>query len=192
MTFRQFKYYVKADLFRYYGDMKLSHFVKDLLFGIGFKYTFWMRMCAFFKSKGIVFLPFFLLSKCFLRRYMFKFGIQISYNAKIGPGFYIGHFSGIVVNWRTVIGENCNISQGVTIGQINSDNGIEVPTIGNNVYIAPGVKIIGGVKIGNNVAIGANAVVTKDIPDNGVAVGIPAEVISLNGSGNYINRTDYK
>ena len=65
------------------------------------------------------------------------------------------------------------------------------PQLGDNVYIGPGAKIIGAIRIGNNVAIGANCVVTKDIPDNAVVVGIPGKVISNQGSVGYVNRTDY-
>ncbi|AXY02862.1 hypothetical protein D1115_17910 [Vibrio alfacsensis] len=77
-----------------------------------------------------------------------------------------------------MIGKNCNISQGVTIGKINQGNKIGAPIIGNNVYIAPGAKIIGGIHIGDNVAIGANAVVVTDVPDNVTVGGIPAKIIS--------------
>ena len=90
---------------------------------------------------------------------------------------------GIVINSKVKIGQNCNISQGVTIGATKKG----VPKIKNNVYIGPGAKIFGDVLIGSNVSIGANAVVTKDINDNGVAVGIPAKTISYNGSTDYIN-----
>jgi len=66
-----------------------------------------------------------------------------------------------------------------------------VPEIGDNVYIGPGAKIIGNIKIGNNAAIGANCVVTKDVPENGVVVGVPGRVISFEGSAGYINKTNY-
>ncbi len=66
-----------------------------------------------------------------------------------------------------------------------------MPVIGDNVYIGSGAKIIGSVNVGNNVAIGANAVLTKDVPDNAVVVGVPAKVISYKGSMGYIDRTDY-
>ena len=106
-------------------------------------------------------------------------------------GFHIGYFGGIVVNAESVIGKNCNISHGVTIGQGNRGKNKGCSILGNNIYIGPGAKIIGAVKIGNNVAIGVNCVVTKDIPDNSVVVGIPGKVISQNGSVGYINKTDY-
>ena len=123
-------------------------------------------------------------------KYTYKYGIEISPKTEIDTGFYIGHFGGIV-NSSAKIGKNCNISQGVTIGMANRGKNRGVATIGDNVYIGPGAKIIGAVKIGDNVAIGANCVVTKDIPDNGVVVGIPGKVISLKGSAGYIGNTNY-
>lgn len=81
-----------------------------------------------------------------------------------------------MINEATIIGKNCLIFQGVTIGVGTSG----IPRIGNNVILSSGAKIIGGITIGNNVTIGANAVVTKDVPDNSIAVGIPAKVIAVN------------
>jgi serine O-acetyltransferase len=131
-------------------------------------------------------------AKLLLGRLTYKFGISIPPDTNIGCGFYIGHFGGIVVNSKSVIGRNCNISQGVTLGQANRGKNKGTPILGDNVYIGPGAKIIGAVKIGNNVAIGANCVVTKDIPDNSVVVGIPGKVISQEGTSGYVNRTDYE
>ena len=82
-----------------------------------------------------------------------------------------------------------NISQGVTIGQVNRGKYQGVPTIGNGVYIGPGAKVIGKISIGSNVAIGANAVVTTDVPDNACVAGVPARVISMDGADGYVNRT---
>ena len=83
------------------------------------------------------------------------------------------------------------ISQGVTLGQANRGKNKGYPQIGDNVYIGPGAKIVGKIKIGNDVAIGANCVVTKDVPNNSVIVGIPGKVISQAGSIEYINNTNY-
>lgn len=138
------------------------------------------------KKKWKYLLLFFI--KWIKRHYSFKYGIQIPGNTQIGKGFYIGHFGTIVVNGNAIIGDNVNLSQGVTIGQANRGRNIGSPIIGNEVYIGPGAKIIGNVKIGNNVAIGANAVVTNDIPDDAVVGGVPAKIISMNGSNGYINR----
>ena len=96
-----------------------------------------------------------------------------------------------MINGRSVIGKNCNISQGVTLGQANRGQNKGYPILGDNIYIGPGAKIVGAVKIGNNVAIGANCVVTKDVPDNSVVIGIPGKVISQKGSKDYVTKTDY-
>ena len=87
-----------------------------------------------------------------------------------------------------MIGDNVNISQGVTIGQTNRGKRKGVPVIGNGVYIGPGAKVIGKVTIGNNVAIGANAVVTEDVPDNACVAGVPAKIVSMNGAEGYVGR----
>jgi serine O-acetyltransferase len=102
------------------------------------------------------------------------FGIDMRPQSDIGPGLWFPQFGGIFVEGR--IGKNCTIQQDVTIGHIGGFRGGGVPTIGDNVYIGAGAKILGEVKIGNNVKIGANAVVITDIPDNALAVGVPAQV----------------
>lgn len=86
-------------------------------------------------------------------------GISISSGAEIGPGFYIGHFSGIVVGRGVHIGENCNISQGVTVGSHRGS-----PRIGDDVYLGPGAKLFGPISVGDHVAVGANAVVSRSVP----------------------------
>jgi len=99
----------------------------------------------------------------------YKLGFTL-YKNQFGPGLYIMHYGTIVVNAKCKIGANCNINVGVNIGMGGS-------VIGDNCYLAPGVKVIKPVKIGNNVMIGANAVVDKDIPDDCIVVGIPAKII---------------
>ncbi|WDE05007.1 serine acetyltransferase [Thalassomonas viridans] len=103
-------------------------------------------------------------------------GIQINVNSDIAPGFFIGHFSCIIIGAEK-IGPNCSVGQGVTIGRKGAGKSNGWPTIGENVYIGAGAKVFGKITIGNNVVIGANAVVNKDIPDNCMAVGIPAKII---------------
>jgi serine O-acetyltransferase len=127
----------------------------------------------------------------FLSHYRYKYGIHVPYSTRIGSGLYIGHFGGIIVDNQALIGRNCNLSQSVTIGQANRGRNKGHSIIGDNVYIGPGAKIVGAVRIGNNVAIGANCVVTHDIPENSVVVGIPGRVISTAGAVGYVNHTDY-
>jgi serine O-acetyltransferase len=113
-------------------------------------------------------------------------GITLPFTATIGKGLYIGHHSGIIIGPDIVIGSYCNISQGVTIGQAGRGGVQKVPMIGDRVYIGPGAKIFGDIKVGNDVAIGANAVVTKSLNNSAVAVGVPAKVVSYNGSGDFV------
>lgn len=166
-----------ADLYRYYGKVSIKIFLKCYFLIPGFNYMVWFRVGEKFKNPII---------KYMLFRKSIKFGIQIPLGTKIGAGFYIGHFGNIVINGRTIIGKNCNISQGVTIGQSSRGKNKGYPTIGDNCYIGPGAKIIGNIKVGNNIAIGANAVVTKDVEDNAVVIGVPAKTISYDGSEGYI------
>ena len=102
---------------------------------------------------------------------------------KVGKGLCFSHFSCIVINRSSVIGDNCTVFQGVTIGSKRGPKG-GVSRIGNNVVLASGSKIIGNITIGNNVVVGAGAVVVHDIPDNAIAVGIPAKIVSYDGETN--------
>ena len=117
------------------------------------------------------------------RRICSKWGIQISRRADIGPGFYIGHYGGIIISDFAKIGRNVNVSQLVTIGVSGRGEKRGVPINGDDVYIAPGAKIFGKICVGNNVKIGANAVVYKDIPDNAIVVLDPGfKIISFRGN----------
>ena len=192
MTCHEYKCLLFADLYRIYGEAKLSLLLSELLFGESYKYNFWMRTCRFSRDRSFLKFVLFPLAYFFLSRCRFRFGISIPYRTEIGGGFYIGHSGCIVVHWKSTIGKNCNISQGVTLGKANRGRNEGVPTLGDCVYIGPGAKIVGSVRIGNNVAIGANCVVTKDVPDNAVVVGIPGKVISFEGSKGYVGKTDYQ
>ena len=146
-----------------------------------------MRWCTFLRERRWL-RPVFLVAWLRLMKIDHNSGIQISFGANIGNGFYVGHHGTIIVNGGCTIGKNVNISQDVTLGQTNRGERKGVPTIGDNVYIGPGVKIIGAVKVGNNVAIGANAVVTHDVPDGACVGGVPAKILSMKGSDGYVNR----
>ncbi len=192
MTFNQYKYLILSDLYRHTGRVSFFLFLRYLFFGESYKYIFWMRTCLFLQHNIVLKLFVYPIARLILWHYTYKFGISIPYRTDIKSGFYIGHFGTIVVNGNSSIGINCNISPGVIIGQSNRGNNKGCPTIGDNVYIGPGVKIIGAIKIGNNVAIGANCVVLKNVPDNSVVVGVPGKVISYKGSEGYIVRTNYE
>lgn len=176
---KKLKDIIKSDLYRYTGQTNLKSFIKTYLTTAGFNYLFWFRLTQNYNNIFFRFL---------LKRKMIKFGIEIHPNTKIGYGFYIGHFGGIVINEKTIIGNNCNISQGVTIGQINRGDKKGTPTIEDQVYIGPGSKILGRIIIQEKSAVGANAVVVKNVIQNTTVGGIPAKQISNFGSDGYINR----
>lgn len=113
-------------------------------------------------------------------------GIYLAPTAKIGKGFYIGHFGQIFIGADSTIGENCNVSQGVTLGYSFYKGEWGVPHLGDRVYVAAGAKVIGPVHLANGTVVGANAVVTKDTEENAVVAGVPARVISYKGSAAYI------
>lgn len=108
-------------------------------------------------------------------------GIEIHPGATIGKGFFIDHGMGVVIGETTEIGDNCTLYQGVTLGGTGKDVGKRHPTLGDNVMVGAGAKVLGPVKIGSNAKIAANAVVLREVPDNSTAVGIPAKVVRQNG-----------
>ena len=103
-------------------------------------------------------------------------GIEIHPGAKIGKGLFIDHGMGIVIGETTVIGDNCTIYHGVTLGGTGKDKYKRHPDLGDNVIVGCGAKVLGPIKIGNNVKIGANAVVLKNVPDNSTVVGVPGKI----------------
>jgi len=109
-------------------------------------------------------------------------GIEIHPGAKIGRGLFIDHGMGVVIGETAEIGDNCLIYQGVTLGGTGKDKGKRHPTLGDNVMVGAGAKVLGPFKIGNNVKIAANAVVLEPIPDNCTAAGIPARIVRNNGA----------
>ena len=200
MTLNQLREFWRTDLYRHTGETSWRRLLVHVLFSDGgerfndgVKYIFYLRLCRYLKTRRprwVSWLPY-LIAMRILTHYKYKFGCLIPHTTSIGRGLYLGHVRDIVVNDQAVIGENCNISQGVTIGQANRGPRRGTPVIGRNVYIGPGAKIVGAVRVGDDVAIGANCVVTDDVPDHAVVVGIPGRVISFAGSAGYVNRTDY-
>lgn len=108
-------------------------------------------------------------------------GIEIHPGATIGKGFFIDHGMGVVIGETTEIGDNVTIYQGVTLGGTGKDVGKRHPTLGNNVMIGAGAKVLGPVRIGDNTKIAAGAVVLNSVPENSTAVGIPAKVVRRDG-----------
>ncbi len=123
-----------------------------------------------------------------LRHYQIKYGFQIYPETEIGEGFYLGHWGNLVINPKSKIGKNCNIAQGVTIGQQNRGKNEGFPEIGDEVWVGPNAVIVGNIKIGNNVLIAPNAYVNCDVPSNSVIMGNPAVITPKeNATYGYIN-----
>ncbi len=106
-----------------------------------------------------------------------KTGIEIHPAAQIGKGLFIDHGMGVVIGETAIIGENCTLYQGVTLGGTGKDKGKRHPTIGNNVTIGSGAKVLGPFTVGDNSKIAANAVVLNEIPPNSTCVGVPAHIV---------------
>lgn len=108
-------------------------------------------------------------------------GIEIHPGAKIGRGLFIDHGMGIVIGETAEIGDYCTIYHGVTLGGTGKDTGKRHPTIGDNVLISTGAKVLGPFKVGSNSRIGANAVVLQEVPENSTVVGVKARVVKIAG-----------
>ena len=109
-----------------------------------------------------------------------KTGIEIHPGAQIGEGFFIDHGTGVIIGETTIIGDNCTLYQGVTLGGTGKEHGKRHPTLGNNVMVGAGAKVLGSCKIGNNVKIGAGSVVLTEVPDGSTVVGVPGRVVRMN------------
>ena len=108
-------------------------------------------------------------------------GIEIHPGAEIGRGLFIDHGSGVVIGETAIIGDNCTIYQGVTLGGTGKQCGKRHPTLGDNVIVGAGAKLLGNFTVGDNSKIAAGAVVLKDVPANCTAVGIPAHIVKKDG-----------
>ncbi len=124
------------------------------------------------------------LARWISQRCVKKTNIEIHPGATIGRRFFIDHGTGVVIGETAIIGDDVVVYQGVTLGGTGKDTGKRHPTIGNNVIIGSGAKVLGPFKVGDNSKIAAGAVVLNEIPPNSTAVGIPARVVRVNGERN--------
>jgi len=174
---------IKADLYRYHKLTGLKGLIKGLSIP-GFRYMFVVRKASRSTKYSISWLLFNLLR----RRYSYKYGFQIPAEVQIGKGFYIGHFGTVIISPKVIIGENCNISPGVTIGRANRGWIEGCPVIGNRVWIGTNAVVVGKITIGSNVLIAPNSTVSIDVPDNSMVRGNPAKVVHNEDATNcYIN-----
>jgi serine O-acetyltransferase len=113
-------------------------------------------------------------------------GIEIHPGATIGRRFFIDHGSGVVIGETTEIGDDCLLYQGVTLGGTGHEKGKRHPTLGNNVVVGTGAKVLGNIRIGDNVKIGAGSVVVHAVPDNSTVVGVPGRVVKIRPEGGHL------
>jgi len=111
----------------------------------------------------------------------FLTGIEIHPGATIGEGLFIDHGMGVVIGETSILGDNVTLFQGVTLGGTGKEKGKRHPTLGSNVVVGTGAKVLGNIMVGDNVAIGANAVVIKDVPSNSTVVGVPGRIVKQEG-----------
>ena len=123
----------------------------------------------------------FFRARAISQRALRRTGIEIHPGAVIGKNFFIDHGSGVVIGETTEIGDNCTVYQGVTLGGTGKEDGKRHPTLGNNVMVGAGARVLGPFKVGDNSKIAANAVVLSEVPPNCTAVGVPARIVRRDG-----------
>jgi len=148
-------------------------FWESVIFKAGFQAVLLYRVSHWLYQRGWIYPPWFLS-----RLSIAITGAEIEFNARIGPGMFVSHPVGIVVGRGTVIGSNVTLFQGVTFGvkSWHPDAITKFPRVGNKCYFFTGAAVLGDVTIGDNCIVGAHAVVTSDLPDGSLALGIPAKV----------------
>lgn len=166
-----------------------SNFLSILFLTQGFWASMQYRIANFiFRNVNLPVLRQLLLVLCLIWQKLIELstGISIPASVQIGHSLYIGHFGNIIINANSSIGNNCNISQGVTIGVSGRNSKRGVPIIGDNVYLGVNAVIIGKIMVEDNVLIAANSLINKDVEMNSVMMGVPAVKISDNGSIGYV------
>ncbi len=158
---------IRDDLNAYQGDFGAQGFWVMLVYRFG-RWRYEVRPRLLRKLLSLIY------------KILYKFiqiitGIELPCEAEVGRNFIIDHFGGIVISGYAKFGDNCRIRNGVVVGLKNVEE-LGAPAIGNNVDIGAGAKVLGRISIGDNVLIGANAVVICNVPDNSIAVGVPAVI----------------
>ena len=150
--------------------------IEVLLLYNGLHATFWYRIAHWLHIHKFRF-----TARMISQITKFWTGIEIHPGATIGRRLVIDHGTGIVIGETAEIGDDCLLYQGVTLGGTGKDVGKRHPTLGNNVMVGSGAKVLGPFKVGNNVRIAANSVVLREVPDNATVVGVPGRVVRISG-----------
>ena len=146
-----------------------------------FLYSGFKAVRAYRKSHWLYQRGHYFLARWISQRARHKTGIEIHPGAVIGKGLFIDHGMGVVIGETTEIGDYCTLYQNVTLGGTGKDHGKRHPTLGNNVLVGSGAKVLGPFRVGDNARVAAGAVVLSEVPDNATAVGVPARIVRING-----------
>ncbi len=157
-------------------DPAAKNFLEIILLYPGLHAIILYRISKFLLKLRIPFVP-----RAISQFARFITGIEIHPGVRIGRGLFIDHGMGVIVGETTIIGDNVTLYQGVTLGGTGKEKGKRHPTIGNDVVIGAGAKVLGNISIGDNSYVGANAVVIKDVPPNSTIVGVPGRITKQDG-----------
>jgi serine O-acetyltransferase len=174
---------VTQDIRRYSSGNNFLSSLRVFLFHPGCRFMVLHRLCNHYAPYH----PIGVVARFWHRRVKRKFGFQIPHKTHIGKGLFLGHYGGIVINQQVRIGQNCNIAQGVTIGQVNRGQKQGCPALGNRVWIGANAVVVGNISIGDDVLIAPLTYVNFDVPANSVVLGNPGKVVGDQGSAGYIN-----
>ena len=173
MLFKNIAYDIRAVLER---DPAARNGAEVFFLYPGVQAVFWHRTAHFLYKHGLKF-----LARWISQTTRFFTGIEIHPGAVIGRGLFIDHGMGVVIGETAVVGDNCTIYQGVTLGGTGKEKGKRHPTLGDNVMVGSGAKVLGPFRVGSNSKIAAGAVVLSEVPENSTCVGVPARVVRLEG-----------
>ena len=179
---------LQADVFRYRGQTG-RRAILDAWWGEpGFRFTWYLRKVAFYAphKRGIGILAY-LYNRFWLNHYRFRYGFDISPTTRIGPGFYLGHFGGVVINPATVLGSNVNVAKGATIGATSRGARKGAPLLEDRVWIGANATVVGRITLGREALIAPGAYVNFDVPSRAVVLGNPGRIVADTGSEGYIN-----
>jgi serine O-acetyltransferase len=157
-------------------DPAARGFVQIILVYSGLHAIIAYRINHLFWKAGLKF-----IARWFAQIARFFTGIEIHPAAQIGKGLFIDHGMGVVIGETSIVGDNVTLFQGVTLGGTGKETGKRHPTLGDNIVVGAGAKILGNINIGSNSYIGANAVVLRDVPSNSTVVGVPGHVTKQDG-----------
>ena len=181
---------IQADAYRYTGQVGGKAIRSAYKAFPGFRFTYHLRRVAHLapRRKSLALLPY-IVHRLFLNHYRFRYGFDISPTTSIGPGFYLGHFGGVVISPFAVLGANINIAQGVTIGAASRGARKGAPTLADRVWVGAHGIVVGNIHVAEDALLAPGAYVNFDVPAEGLVLGNPGKLVSMTGSRGYVNNT---